>query len=341
MRAFAEQCSTNCSLWKARLAELEKNESSKGQNYPPDPYRSLSSPQPQDYHTVFPLSLPAHFYHPLSAASSIVDTESLVGNDVRTEMDYMDAEPSPAAQTGYATGREDYVEPMPSSSRSPSPTFVMNRPREVDPAFTFQQHAYPSVSSNDIGISPYDASPATESASENTSPRSEFTPPTPGAFSNGPLHPAISHRHASTASMHSNAASLASLSTVGTGWTSMSTFGSGNADRENSDIRAAYKLSVRKKKSFHRNSWTPELTDSIRPHQKLTPYQTTPISVAFSNATMRTLFTQRPDLNPTSSTSTSSSPANPGPPPEFLIPRAASSANKSGNCHSSVNANGS
>ena len=287
MKSFAEQCATNCKLWRTRLAELEKNESSsksskdkddENENYPPEPYRSLSPSQPQqDYHTVFPLSLPAHFYHPhpLSVSSSIADNESVAGSDARTAVEYMDVEvPAGESEAGMVNlngKRNGYADSIsiPSSSRSSSPTFVMMNgppPDVVPTAFNFQYTQQPpSLATEDLqGISPFDGSPATTEAtaveSATTSPRSEFPPPR----GPGPI-PTIGVG-VGAPSVHSSAASIRSVSTHTTG--TCSNFGSVagmGANERDSSIRTAYKLSVRKKKSFHRNSWTPSLTSPPLP----------------------------------------------------------------------------
>ncbi|KAH8105589.1 hypothetical protein DFH11DRAFT_1481780, partial [Phellopilus nigrolimitatus] len=261
MKCFAEQCSTNHRLWHVRLTELKEYAERLEPNYPPVPYRAVSPPQTQDYNSVFPLSLPAHFL-PTSRASSINGSDSLVGSemDSRTghyrertmsaasngiDMTGFSIESSGNGVNGHSHSAIPYAESMSSSSRSASPLPFTNGNAAIPASSSpFQTYRHISTQRINVGIPAFvppsdPSSPATETTSESVSPRSEYAPHTPASYPSG-------HMHSGTSIGSSSGAYAPVPESI-------------------SSIRAAYKLSVRKKKSFHRNSWTPSLS-SLAPH---------------------------------------------------------------------------
>lgn len=227
-------------------------------NYPPVPYpQRMLSPSglpPQDYQTVFPLSLPVHFLHEqlqlnagfASGSARHSSTSSLNGSSIQAgASEDGDAD----VQVYGVNGHHGDVDMSPlSGSRSPSP-FANGTPNPFtaatttsgfSPASTLKHRPYPSLSTQSASISPTSTVPG---PSEYSSPAS------PSEYARSRI--------------------LSSSSSV-SGYSSYmgSAIGSSGAEKDRDpqgSIRAAYKLSVRKKRSFHRNSWTPSLgsgTDS-------------------------------------------------------------------------------
>ncbi|THG98745.1 hypothetical protein EW145_g7374 [Phellinidium pouzarii] len=256
MKGFAEQCATNCRLWRARLADLKEHTERLQPNYPPVPYRVVSPPETQDYLTVFPLSLPTHLFHPLSRSPSMMDSDSIVGsesgNEVGHERERRAHSVSDSADAmrlsstavpngngrektnGHSVGAVAYADSISSSSRSASPTSLTSSSAPILSLPSLQsQQTLPAIGIPAFSL-PSEFSPATET-SESMSPRSEYAPRTPGSYAGGVVRPV-----ASNGSLNGSAS--------GTSYA--------QASEPISSIRAAYRLSVRKKKSFHRNSWT-------------------------------------------------------------------------------------
>lgn len=226
-------------------------------NYPPVPYpqRALSPfgiPPPQDYQTVFPLSLPAHFLHEqlqlnaglASGSARHSSTSSLNGGSVlagASEDGDVDM------QVSGVNGHRGYVDMSPlSGSRSPSP-FANGTPNPFATATTTSGFSHESTSNH---------YPSVSTQSVSNSPTS--TVPGPSEFSS----PASPSEYARSRILSSSSSVSGYSSYMG------SAIGSGGVEKDRDpqgSIRAAYKLSVRKKRSFHRNSWTPSLgsgTDS-------------------------------------------------------------------------------
>lgn len=267
-------------LWRTRLSELKEQAERVEPNYPPVPYRASSPSQSQDYQSVFPLSLPSYLV-PISRATSVIDTESLIGSE--TEHETTTSNGSRLNGHGHSDNSSSngarYAGSTSSSSRSGSPSSSFPNNSYNFPPHSQPQHPVPSISTN--GFNPKapssplssEMSPTAETASESLSPRSEYAPRTPSSSAGGPVHPGAPYSH------HSSAASVSSVC----------------GPSSESSIRAAYKLSVRKKKSFHRNSWTPSLTSAIAPPVSAghSGTRTPPVPNPLSSSGLRSLFAQR------------------------------------------------
>ncbi|KAI5122635.1 hypothetical protein M0805_008721 [Coniferiporia weirii] len=256
MKCFAEQCATNCKLWRARLSDLKERAEPLEPNYPPVPYRAVSPPRTQDYLTAFPLSLPAQLLNPISRPPSMMDSDSIIGSESgigmehererTTRGDSSDIDAARFSLAGVSNGNGNcpsaapYEESASSSSRSASPASLANGASSISPNSSYR----PQQTLRSIGIPVFaplsEFSPATEATSGSISPHSEYVPRTPGSYAGGHVRPV-----ASNGSL--NGSSSGAYTQV---------------PEPISSIRAAYKLSVRKKKSFHRNSWTPSLSTS-------------------------------------------------------------------------------
>ncbi|KAL5522537.1 hypothetical protein ACEPAG_8553 [Sanghuangporus baumii] len=290
MKIFANQCATNCMLWRMRLSELKEQAEP---NYPPVPYRAKSPSQPQDLLSVFPLSLPAHVL-PHSRANSVIDSDSGTGSEAGSDRTRRISSGTDDGQSLTSVTTNDggqnrskggsngvqYADSNPSSSRSASPSPFANSSYAFPP-ISDSKYAAPMISTNGINLAtpssplPPEISPTAETTSESTSPRSEYAPRTPGGSSGGPA-----------SYTHSTAPSISSLYAV-----------------PESSIRTAYKLSVRKKKSFHRNSWTPSLVPANATSTSHPPIPNVPSPLSVSG--LRTLLAQR---NVVSSTNTPTAP---------------------------------
>lgn len=273
MMCFAEQCAKNRQLWRARIVDLQKDpdESQKittegcdsaEVNDPNDPYAQSSDQtllpknQKQDLHTIFPLSLPPHFFPPRERTTS--GCGSVVGEAIELErhqynevyIDDVELEKGDnsnsikihAAVLGLNEVSSRPTSPSPyqfSSYEFPSGTTISDFRSKIErppcplsgsPHFSPQEqkHTLPSITTRGSVLSP-ECSPTT-SVTEVSSPR---TP-------------------------HSHTSSVASA--PGSAYTPSISSGLSVHVADTPSIRSAYKLSVRKKKSFHRNSWTPSLT---------------------------------------------------------------------------------
>lgn len=152
------------------------------------------------------------------------------------------------------------------STSSNDPSTHRQNGSQSQPQNTTQQHQQrqlPVLSTQSITrcssiASPFECSSPTTSSTA-ASPRSEYTPRTPAS---------------------GNSAFVIGTSTASVVGTL----------EPNASIRAAYKLSVRKKKSFHRNSWTPSPSSLSSPYPAfpslspgaLSPCRPSPLSPANS-----------------------------------------------------------
>ncbi|KLO19373.1 HD-domain/PDEase-like protein [Schizopora paradoxa] len=225
MKQFSIQCADNCALWKSRLRNDAEIQTS---NYPPIPYRSVSPPQINDFYSVFPLSLPVDFILTLTAYDDTCLSTNSNGDLAGSASPLFGPTDLDVSDRGTTSL---------SASRSPSP-FSHSASNSVSSTSsdTNQRTTLPSISTQGIrSFLPTGSilSPLESSSSASGSPRSEYAPRTPAS----------------------------GTSSIGVGANGSSVCGSVNGSIEpsaNASIRNAYKLgSIRKKKSFHRNSWTP------------------------------------------------------------------------------------
>ena len=203
-------------------------------NYPPIPYRVVEppAPQPQDYLSVFPLSLPTHFL--LSPKLNGVD-----GGDADMEGIH-DGSLADSLSSEHNGTTDGFDTSSSSTSRSSSPFS-----NGTQSAVAQRQCQLPSISTSGLPSHTDMTSPPTSgSTSASPSPRSGWPPRTPGGNN---------HRPPSVASNVSGISGLSSIS----GLNGANGKTAGTLPEPMASIRAALKLSVRKKKSFHRNSWTP------------------------------------------------------------------------------------
>lgn len=157
MSVYADQCATNRSIWQARLDDLLSKHESDLPNYPPVPYRSISPQQPQDYLTVFPLTLPTEFIQSEGSDTSMTATANRSPNGSMSHL---------------------------AASRSPSPFLPAHN------------HAIPSISTNSISASSptslFSHSDITSATSSSpASPRSDRSFRLPAADSSTSLRAAV------------------------------------------------------------------------------------------------------------------------------------------------------
>lgn len=228
MKRFSDQCADNCALWKARLREDTEYQTP---NYPPIPYRAVSPPQINDFYSVFPMSLPVDFVLTLTPyGDHCLSTNA--------SSDHVGSASPPFGPTDVGLNGSDRGNMSANVSRSPSPfTHSARNSVSSTSSDTDQRASLPAISTQGIrSFTPSTSilSPLESSSSASGSPRSEYTPRTPASGT-------------SSVGVEPQGSSVCGSSVNGA-----------NEPNATASIRAAFKLgSIRKKKSFHRNSWTP------------------------------------------------------------------------------------
>ncbi|EMD35295.1 hypothetical protein CERSUDRAFT_116097 [Gelatoporia subvermispora B] len=218
MECFAQQCRENFSLWEAKREELTTNADLALTSLASRLRLSSPTQLPADFLSAFPPTLPASFRVPESPTPS-------TGSPVTT-----DRSPNGDTRSPDSDLRESPSSPSPSysSSRSSSPSLSLYESCE-----SFPPSPAASVFAHSRSNSRTRAQPS--------APTIQLSPPR------------LEIRTATTP--HRRSPSVASSGTSATGTTGTSAaLGSREATAA---IRAAYKASVRKRKSFHRASWNP------------------------------------------------------------------------------------